>query len=151
MSTENLSDDEILKDPSRLFEPQPSPAQKALYDKFIEEYIKDFNGVAAAIRCGFHRSYAEQFAPIFLAKAYVQQKIMDAKHNPNTGLTDQEIKARVEATYLAAIESGDPKAAVAAAKNLAAMRGVDVAPDRKGDELEKVVKAFKSLGQTLPD
>lgn len=152
MSSEhNPTDEAILQDPTVLFEEQPTPAQKALYDKFVDEYVKDFNGVAAATRCGFNVVYAKLYAPIFLGKSYVQRKVMEAKHNPRATLNDQEIKARVEAAYLAAIESGDPKAAVAAAKNLAAMRGVDVAPDKKGDELEKVVRAFRTLGQNLPD
>ena len=140
-------------EPKYIYEPQPTEAQKALYDKFVDEYIKDFNGLQAAIRTGFNLTYAREYAPIFLGYPYVQRRIDELKSKPKEANVNHvdEVRQLVESTYRMVIASGDPKAAVTAATKLAEMNGLMVPPDKSGEELDKLVNAFKEVAKAVPD
>lgn len=140
-------------DPGTFLEPQPSESQKALLDKFVAEYVKDFNAIAANIRVGFNAIYAKEYANVFLGKPYVQRKIMEFKSAPQPDEASRiaQLKQRVESVYIMAMESGDLKAAVTAATKLGEMHGFMEAPDKSGEELSKVVDFFKEVAKAVPD
>ena len=57
----------------------------------------------------------------------------------------------VIATLREAVQNGQYQTRVAAAKTLAGIQGFDQAPDRAGEELDKLVDAFKEVAKVLPD
>jgi hypothetical protein len=118
-------------DPNSFLEPKPTPGELALWDRFVAEYVKDFRPIAACIRVGFNATFAEAHAPD-------KDRIA-------------AMRKRVESTFLAAMECGDPKVAVAAAAKLGEMHGFMEAPDKSGEELKEVVNFFKDVAKALPD
>lgn len=58
------------------------PRQKALRDLFVAEYLVDYNQVKAAMRCGFPREFAVQYATQFMEEAYVAKKITQLEMTP---------------------------------------------------------------------
>lgn len=63
-------------------EPEPDPGEKALRDQFVDEYLVDYDIVAAASRCGFQKAFAEEFAKRLWNEAYVQRRIKQAEQRP---------------------------------------------------------------------
>jgi hypothetical protein len=140
-------------DPFSFREPQPTEARKAVYDQFVAEYVKDFNPIAACVRIGFNAVFAKEWSPSLMGQPYVQRKIMEYKTTPTIDEKDalEIARKRIESTFLLAMECGDPKVMVAAAKNYAEMKGLMQAPDRSGEALEKLVDHFKETAKHLPD
>lgn len=140
-------------DPRIYLDPAPSEAQKALWDQFVAEYVKDFNALAACMRVGFNLVYAEQYAKLFLSYPYVQRKIMEYKNTPALPEKDalEVARKRIEAKLVELMECGDPKTMATATKTYAEMKGLMVAPDRSGEALEKLVDHFKKTAIVLPD
>lgn len=52
-----------------------SPKEKELRDKFVSEYMIDFDQTAAAIRIGFSASFAQTYAEKFMTEPYVRKQI----------------------------------------------------------------------------
>lgn len=52
-----------------------SPQEKALRDRFVTEYLVDYDAWAACIRVGFLKSVAIEYAGHFMQEPYVQQQI----------------------------------------------------------------------------
>lgn len=140
-------------DARQYFAPEPSATEKALRDRFVEEYVKDWHPINAAIRTGFNITFANEYAPIFLGEPYVQRKIIEYKNKPREDDADRKesVKAKIEAALEAALACGDPKVSVAAAAKLGEMHGLMQAPDRSGEVLNQVVDKFKKLATVLPD
>jgi hypothetical protein len=68
--------------------PEMSEREKALRDLFVREYFVDYNEIAACLRCGFMRSFAEEYAKKFMAEPYVRQQLAIMEQTaplPNTG------------------------------------------------------------------
>jgi len=131
---------------------EPTPQQKALWDKFIVEYMKDFNPLEACLRIGFNLTFAQEYSRIFMGQPYVQQKIMERKLEPidEKGHIDK-VKSLIEATLMECMQNGQPATRVVAAKTLAGIHGLDQAPDRSNEELEKLVNVFKEIAKSVPD
>lgn len=143
-----------VADLRKQFEIEPTATEKALWDVFVTEYCKDFNPIQAACRTGFNLTFAIEYSQIFMSKPYVQRAIMAYKTSlPPEDDQDETArdKTRIVNALRRAIDSEDLRASVAAAKTLAGIRGLDQAPDRTGDELDKVVEAFKKIAQAAPD
>lgn len=66
------------------------PRQKALRDLFVAEYLIDYNQVNAAMRCGFPREFAVQFATQFMDEPYVQQRIKAMEFTPMDPKQEEE-------------------------------------------------------------
>lgn len=58
-----------------VMQPEMSPQEKMLRDKFVDEYLKDFDAWASAIRLGFLKSVAPQYAQMLLEEPYVRREI----------------------------------------------------------------------------
>lgn len=52
-----------------------SPQEKQLRDNFVTEYLKDCNSWAAAIRAGYVRTVAHEYAALLMQEPYVQREI----------------------------------------------------------------------------
>lgn len=64
-----------------------SPREKELRAKFVEEYLYDYDAVAAAIRIGFAEAFAVEYARQFLTEPYVLKLI---KERESAGLDDPD-------------------------------------------------------------
>lgn len=106
-------------------EPELSAKEKQLRDLFVNEYLVDYDGVAAAQRCGFQISFAKDYAIRFLNESYVRKKIKELEHS------EADVEAYNKKRVIAVLvrESQNPyttgSARVAAASKLAAIYGMD--------------------------
>lgn len=143
-------------DPLAFMEPKPSAAEEALWTKFVDEYMKDFNPISACLRVGFRLDFAQEYAKSVMTKPFVQRLILQRKSQPATEDESEkgrvaQLRARVEAVFIQAMETADAKTAVAAAAKLGEMHGFMEAPDKSGDELKDLVEGFKAVAKALPD
>lgn len=123
-------------------EPEPEGREKALRDVFVREYVKDYNPVLAAIRCGFMRAFAEEYAVKFMAESYVIKRIkavelgeIEDEPHPAAGPAQSrnravEIQLIREANYYG--PGGSAAARVAALGKLASIYGMDGNASKKG-------------------
>lgn len=58
-----------------LMEPALSPQEKQLRDRFVTEYLLDYDAWAACVRVGFLKSVAGQYANDFMQEPYVRREI----------------------------------------------------------------------------
>lgn len=65
-------------------QPILTEAERALRDKFVAEYLFDFNPEAAAIRIGFMSSVAGDFAQQLIADPYVARQIADKQRQADS-------------------------------------------------------------------
>ena len=118
-------------------EPEPTESERALYDMFAQEYLRDTNATLAASRCGFQAGFAEDFGKRLFTKSYVQKKLAALKLVKADTKSDTEYDHSLVINNLRAI-AADPyqtgAARVAAAKQLSAIRGFN-APTRAQVEL----------------
>lgn len=73
--------------------PEMSDRERALRDTFVREYFVDYNPIAACLRCGFMRSFAEEYATKFMGEPYVRQQLAILEQTavlPNTGNKDAD-------------------------------------------------------------
>lgn len=54
-----------------------SEKEKDLRNKFVDEYLLDYDQTAAAIRIGFSASFAQTYAERFMLEPYVRKRITD--------------------------------------------------------------------------
>lgn len=113
--------------------PEMSEREKALRDVFVKEYLVDFDAFAAALRCGFMRSFAGEYATKFMEEPYVRQQIQlhQLDVQTNVPLTEDEYtKKKIIARLMKEAHfegKGSSHAArVAALGKLASLHGMDV-------------------------
>lgn len=125
-----------------------SPREKALCDFFVEEYLKDYDPVCAAMRCGFMKEFAKTYGPELLSKSYVQQRLQAREEELASSKKDTaKIKAQIVAGLLreahGASISSSASSRVAALSRLATIYELD-----KGAEEQK---ANRSGVMVVPD
>lgn len=113
-----------------------SPAEKFLCDRFVEEFLVDFDAFEAAKRVGYVHSVAAQYASEFMNKPYVVREITRLKRISPEDEEDQAEKDYQLAlsALRQAIQHGPYASRVAAVKRMAAMRGWD-APTKTQQEV----------------
>lgn len=76
-------------------------AQKALRDWFVNEYLIDYNSVAAAMRIGYARAYAVEYAQKMMDEPYVQRRIVQVTGQKLDPVKEEEYnKQRIKQTLL---------------------------------------------------
>lgn len=108
-----------------------SQSEKDLRDRFVEEYMLDFDQKAAVIRCGIMESFAKEYAGRFMNEPYVRRKIAElqkaAADDPKT--EEEQTKRRIRAALLKEAHYRGPgsshAARVGALAKLGAMYGMD--------------------------
>lgn len=58
-----------------VMQPKLSKEEVALRDLFVFEYLKDWDAIAASIRCGFNGTFAKEYAQRFMDETYVRVRI----------------------------------------------------------------------------
>lgn len=117
-----------------------SASEKQLRDRFVEEYVFDFDRIAAAIRIGFLPSFALEWSQKLLDEPYVRNKIKELikanaeDEEKENEQTKRRIRAQLlrEANYRGAGSSH--AARVGALSKLSSLYGMD-APIKTQQEL----------------
>lgn len=126
-----------------------SPQEKALRDLFVTEYLKDRDGLKAALRCGFIKSIASQYADDLLTCPYVQKQISLAEEKLN--LDPEAARKSIKLGLLREAHNPfSPAAArVAALAQLAKIEGMG--EKEKGDDAEMaLINAFREFAAKAP-
>lgn len=118
--------------------PSLTKAEMELRDRFVTEYLTDYDAYKAAIRIGYAPAYAKDFCQRFMVEPYVLGKIRDAEGGTTDDL-DVEVQKKmiVAALWREAknMGAGSSQAArVAALSKLSAFYGMD-APKTSKTEL----------------
>lgn len=118
--------------------PTLTKAEMELRDRFVAEYLTDYDHYKAAIRIGYAPAYAKDFGQRFMTEPYVLGKIRDAEGGTTNDLDiDVQKKMIVAALWREAknMGAGSSQAArVAALAKLSAFYGMD-APKTSKTEL----------------
>lgn len=85
---DNAADDLEITEPEE--ERSYSYREKALRDFFINEYLVDYDAVGAAVRVGYGKSYAKDFAQRFMQEPYVLREIQRKEGSVNLQSEDPE-------------------------------------------------------------
>ena len=117
---------------------QLTKSEMELRDRFVVEYLTDYDAYKAAIRIGYAPAYAKEFCMRFMQETYVLGKIRDAEGGTVDDLdVDVQKKMIVAALWREAknMGAGSSQAArVAALSKLSAFYGMD-APKTSKTEL----------------
>ncbi|OQX04541.1 MAG: hypothetical protein BWK73_35915 [Thiothrix lacustris] len=100
----------------------------AKQQRFVSEYLIDFNGTQAAIRSGYASSGARTEGARLLANAGIQAELRAAQaaYAAQHGVTIAEVTEMHREAYNVALEDRQPSAMTAAANNLAKLHGLIV-------------------------
>jgi hypothetical protein len=113
-------------------EPEPTEAERKLYETFCFEFLVDRNPTRAASRCGFQAGFAVEYGRTLLTKSYVQRRIAELERHSTDPKKEKEFDAINTRARLRAIindEAQKASARVSAARELNAMHGLH-APTR---------------------
>ena len=100
--------------------------ERTMRDRFAREYMKDRNGPAALIRCGYAPSYATEYAKKFLNESYTNLRI-DALTQESVKMSPEQQKEKLITILMAVAESPLSKGSekVAACAQLSKLQGLD--------------------------
>jgi hypothetical protein len=108
-------------------EPEPTPLEKELFDRFAVELLVDGNPTAAALRCGFMDGFAEEYGKRFARKSYVQKKLRELREKLPERAAEKAYNTRVAMNTLREVATSPYQkgsARVAAALGLAKIEGL---------------------------
>ena len=118
--------------------PLLTQAEMELRDRFVVEYLTDYDQYKAAIRIGYAPAYAKDFGQRFMNEPYVLGKIRDAEGGASTDLDIEVQKKMIVAALWREAKNMGPgssqAARVAALAKLSAFYGMD-APKTSKTEL----------------
>lgn len=113
-------------------QPPMSEQEIGLRNLFVNEYLIDYDSVAAAMRCGFQSSFAEDYARKFMGEPYVQQRLKNYRlaepESKETKATEDEFnKRRIMTGLMREAHNGSNSGAarVAAFSKLSSIYGMD--------------------------
>jgi len=127
-----------------------SPQEKALRDLFVSEYLKDGQAFQAALRCGFIKSIAAQYAEDLMACPYVQKKISEhqAAIRKDPLAYQEQLKQQM---HTIAMSPYSPAAArVAALATLMKIEGMGVEKDKGEDAQSELINALRDFAAKAP-
>lgn len=120
-----------------LQEQRLSDAERALRDRFVTEYLEDFNVFAAAQRVGYNDEYAKTWGPKLFHEPYVQRRIAEMQKELDIDEKETHRRRIISTLYRESNYFGPGSshgARVAALSKLSAMFGFD-APVKTSGEL----------------
>lgn len=128
------------------FQQKLSKSEKTIRDKFVEEYVKDFDAIKACLRMGYLMSYAQEFSVVFENDPYVQQQIAVAQKKGDDPDADKKL---ILATLRQVAAHGPYNTRVAAASQLARLIGLFDKQEESGDQ--DVVNAITMFAQSVAE
>lgn len=126
-------------------------ALTAKQQRFVSEYLTDFNGTQAAIRAGYSASGARTEGARLLANAGIQGALRDlqADYATRHGITIDHITEMHRQAYEVGLQTLNPSAMTTAAQNLAKLHGLIV--DRAAVKVSKSHAEWIELLGTMTD
>jgi phage terminase small subunit len=94
--SDSLNPDQAASKVVEKFARDLTNAEKALRDRFVNEYVVDFSAQNAATRIGYSADYAYDMARKFMQEPYVLQKIKEAKAESGMLTDTDEHKRRIQ-------------------------------------------------------
>ncbi len=134
--------DELIPLPPPVEQHLSSP-EKALRDRFVVQYLVDYDAYKACIRIGYTPPFAKEFSARFMNEQYVLLKIAELENTSGTAKSDPKAEEEAEKKRIIAglwreannLGYGSSQSArVAALAKLSAFYGMD-APTRSKTEL----------------
>ena len=84
-----------------------SKTERALRDRFVDEYVKDYDAFNAALRIGYAEAFAIQYSQQFLREPYTQKRISEVQEQlGETGEEAQHKKRIIAGLYREANNRG---------------------------------------------
>lgn len=109
--------------------PELTEREKEVRSHFVNEYLVDFNGYAAALRMGYHEAFAREYSARFLSEPFVQQQIrireLEVIDVDNEELTKKRVIAMLMKEANSYNDGSSQSARVAALGKLATIFGMD--------------------------
>lgn len=104
-----------------------SENEKLLRNRFVEQYLIDYDALAAALRIGYSESFASRYANKFMLEPYTRNRITELEVSMGiTTETDQHRKRIVSGLYREAYSCfNSGSARVAALTQLAKIVGIE--------------------------
>jgi phage terminase small subunit len=125
---------------------------KPLHTRFVQEYLVDRNGAAAAVRAGYSQHTARQIAYELLTRPDVSEAVREGE--AQIAAHAQVTRAAVLHGFQEAIELGrsraDPAAMIAGWREIAKMCGY-YAPERKCVELSTAGLSISARVEKMSD
>lgn len=132
-----------------LIKEELSPEERAVRDRFVDEFLFDHDAKNACIRVGFDESSALQWMRTFMTDTYVLNQIKKRYHDKN--LTSEEECEKDKLLVISALRrtimTGTGANVVNASKQLAELRGFT--SDNEVDPAERLIEAFKKLASVV--
>lgn len=138
----------------RVLQPSLSPVEKEIRDRFVVQYVIDYDPYGACLRIGLLKTVAQQFAAEFMEDPYVRQQISAREkqkaENPET--EQAERKRMVEAWLIkeATNMAGKHAARVSALGMLAKMYKLIDPESDAGARDENLIRAFREIATKVP-
>lgn len=127
--------------------------EKALRDLFINEYLVDYDPVGAAIRVGYNRGIAKEYAVRFMDEAYVAREIAKREAAPSTEQDEESFKKMIIARLVREANYHGPgssqAARVAALGKLAQLKGMEPVSKTRTELTGPNGEPLQSAGQFI--
>lgn len=132
-------------------QPELSEQDKAIRQRFVEEYLKDFQPLQACSRLGFQLAYANAFAKQFMGEPYVHWLVMETLRSRSVDSEDEIEQDRrlIIRTYREAAQKGPYNSRVSAANALAKLRGWPIEQSEETGE-EDIINALRDFASKAP-
>lgn len=139
----------LFLDP-RLMEQELDEGQKRIREKFVDNYLKSFDPVEACIACGYHESFANEYARRFMFDAYVRRLIQERRREPSDEANEKEADIALAKNALReAAQKADYNTRVRASVHLLELYGLSKPRQEEADESE-LVEALKEFAARAP-
>lgn len=136
-------------------ERQYSYREKALRDFYVREYLTDYDDIAAAVRIGYPKSVAKEYAKRFMNEPYVLREIQRLEGSLESTEDPEAAKKRVIAGLIREANYRGPgssqSARVAALSRLATLYCMDPAQNKPKDEVPEGEGTFVVPGLMTPE
>lgn len=73
--------------------------ERTIRERFAREYVVDFSGPDALIRCGYAAAYADEYSKRFLSEPYTKNLISQLENEAEELLPEEHRKRMIKALY----------------------------------------------------
>lgn len=122
-----------------------SKSDKELRDKFISEYLRDYNAYASCVRIGFMDEEAFETAKAFMEEPYVKRGIADAEDSraKHLRVTESEDLSQLPAGFVPHNEETDKQRIVSGLFREAFYKGPGATHNSRVSALGTLAKIYK--------
>lgn len=109
--------------------PELSDQERMLRDQFVREYLIDYDPFQAALRMGYMKEFASQYAAQFMSEPYVVKQVKAAELSGDTVPSEEQAKSLIKSMLFREANSRgmgtSHSARVAALSKLMSLYGMD--------------------------